>query len=91
MFFDTEMEKQLEEKKLTPEQVAELKAKWKAEKEAMKEAKKEELKKQWEEEKQRRKEERDKVRLRRFFEEVGHGQKNRTLATTNYTDATISW
>ena len=52
-----EMKQQLQESKVTPEQIAELKAKYKAEKEA----KKEEMRKQWEEEKQRRKEEREKV------------------------------
>ena len=52
-----EIKQQLEESKVTPEQIAELKAKYKAEKEA----KKEEMRKQWEEEKQRRKEEREKV------------------------------
>ena len=57
----SEIEQRLKEPKMTPEQIAELKAKWNAEREANKEARKEELKKQWEEEKIRRKEERDKA------------------------------
>ncbi len=54
--------KKIEERKLTPEEIALIKAQWKAENEAKKEARKEEQRKQWEEEKLRRKEERDKVR-----------------------------
>ena len=84
-----EIKQQLEESKVTPEQIAELKAKYKAEKEA----KKEEMKKQWEEEKQRRKEEREKVcfiytwklkihygRIQVGFMRIGfHSSVNKTL------------
>ncbi len=57
-----EMQKKLEEPKITPEERARLQEEWRAKKEAEKEARREELKKQWEEEKLRRKEEREKVK-----------------------------